>query len=131
MVGSLWVIGYVVAPALFSFLQNDNLAGEIAGQMFHLASAIVLISGLVLILSVAIASGSNWFRDKRVHLIFLMLIGMSVVEFVLNPMVQKARDTDAFGPLHGASAVLYLLISGLGLLLVVVWDTASFKEGNQ
>ena len=33
--GSLWTIGYIVAPTLFAMLEDRQLAGSIAGRLFH------------------------------------------------------------------------------------------------
>lgn len=120
MVGALWTIGYVVAPVLFSFLDNDALAGRIAGQFFHVSAWIVLSAGVMLMFLFSKFS-SLTFAHWPMRLLAGMLGGMALLEFVLNPMVQQARDSQWFGPLHGVSALLYLIISITGGFLVWMW----------
>ena len=126
-VGGLWVIGYVVAPILFSSLDDRRMAGELAGNMFTAINYIGLVCGLVL-LALAISKAAVWLKDLRVVALLLMLALIAVSAFVLQPMMQELKQigilpgSDAaaqFKLLHGVSSVLYLLTSLLGLFLVL------------
>jgi len=119
-VGSLWVVGFIVAPVLFTELNDRALAGSTAGTLFTVTSYIGLASGSVLLLLNAVV-------HKRINWRALVLLGMLslivIGQFVITPMVADLRlqgltDTPRFGQLHGVASVLFLLTSVLGLVLV-------------
>ncbi len=126
-VGGLWVAGYVVAPSLFATLDDRQLAGRLAGQVFHIMSYIGFVAGGLLLFSVVINRGSSWWRDSRAFLLLVMLILVAVGAGILQPMMQELKlagiapgteQAAAFGRLHGISSIFYLLTSLLGLWLV-------------
>ena len=118
--GSLWVVGFIVAPVLFAELDDRALAGSIAGTLFTLTSYIGLVCGsLLLLLNAAIRKRINW----RVLVIVAMLLLIVIGQFVITPMVVELRvqgltDTPRFGQLHGVASVLFLMTSVLALALV-------------
>lgn len=126
-VGGLWVAGYVVAPSLFATLDDRQLAGQLAGQIFHLVSYIGLVVGASLLISVIAQKCGGWLRDRRAQILLLMLLGVALSVSVLQPMMQELKllgiapgteQAAQFGRLHGVSAILHLLNSLLGLWLV-------------
>ena len=127
MVGTLWVIGYVVAPTLFAFLSDDSLAGSIAGRMFKVGAWVEIAAAIGLLLS-ALLADQKALSQTRYKLVLLMLIMIIAIQFGLNPLVEQARGSDAFGPLHGVSAFSYLIVSGLGLFLVLTWEPGGGKD---
>ncbi len=128
-VGGLWVAGYVAVPALFATLDDKQLSGQIAGQLFSYISYIGLLSGGFLLMSVAIRAGNAWLRAWRVWVLVTMLILVVIGGFVLQPMmfdlkmgglVAGSEQAAQFGLIHGISSLLYLINSLLGLWLVSV-----------
>ena len=119
-VGSLWVVGFIVAPVLFTELNDRALAGSTAGTLFTITSYIGLASGSVLLLlNAVIRKRINWRALVLLGMLSLIVIG----QFVITPMVADLRlqgltDTPRFGQLHGVASVLFLLTSVLGLVLV-------------
>ena len=122
-VGGLWAIGYVAAPTLFAILDDRQLAGALAGQMFHIISYIGLASGILLLASVLKRTGLEW----RAWVLIIMLVLVATGEFVLQPMMESLKlqglieGSEAkkqFGMLHGVASVIYLVESLLGLALV-------------
>ena len=119
-VGSLWVVGFIVAPVLFTELNDRALAGSTAGTLFTVTSYIGLASGSVLLLlNAVVRKRSNWRALVLLGMLSLIVIG----QFVITPMVADLRlqgltDTPRFGQLHGVASVLFLLTSVLGLVLV-------------
>ena len=119
-VGSLWVAGFIVAPLLFSELDDRALAGSVAGSLFTLTSYIGLACGSLLL----VFNGVNFRRiNWRAVVIVGMLLLVVVGQFVITPMVADLRvqgltDTPRFGQLHGLASVLFILTSVLGLVLV-------------
>jgi hypothetical protein len=122
-VGGLWSIGYIVAPALFANLEDRALAGSLAGILFHIIALVGLACGALLLLFNQLrAAGKrlNW----RALVLIAMLVLVAVGEFWFAPMIAGLRsgglvDSKQFAQLHGLAALLYLVTSLLGLLLVV------------
>jgi len=119
-VGSLWVAGFIVAPLLFSELDDRALAGTIAGSLFTLTGYVGLLCGSVLLLLNATHFKSiNWRAVVIVSMLLLVVFG----QFVITPMVADLRvqgltDSPRFGQLHGLASILFLATSVLGLVLV-------------
>lgn len=125
-VGGLWVVGYLVVPILFASLDNRQLAGNLAGQLFQVISIVGLIAGSLLLVSTLMNTATNWKRSWRVWVLLVMLLLVIMGTFVLQPMMQEIKLrglvpgselASQFGILHGVSSVLYLITSLLGLCL--------------
>lgn len=123
-VGGLWAIGYIAAPTLFAMLDDRQLAGSLAGQMFHIISYIGLICGALLLASLVKRTGLQW----RVWIIITMLVLVAAGEFILQPMMESLKmqgliegsaQKSQFGMLHGIASLMYLMESLLGLGLVI------------
>ena len=122
-VGGLWAIGYVAAPTLFSVLDDKSLAGNLAGQMFHIISYIGLLCGTLLIISVFHRNRLQW----QFWVLLLMLVLVASSEFILQPMMAELKAQGLlegspikkqFGILHGVASTIYLIVSLCGLSLV-------------
>ncbi len=119
-VGSLWVVGFLVAPVLFAELDDRALAGSLAGSLFTITSYIGLsCGGVLLVLNGVRYRAINWRAIVMAAMLVLVVIG----QFVVTPMVAELRvqgltDTPRFGQLHGLASILFLLTSALGLILV-------------
>jgi hypothetical protein len=129
--GSLWTIGYVVAPTLFLSLHDNVLAGTIVGAL--LRSQAWLAIGCALLLLVLLRRGDidPVRRKSSVLIIGAMLACALVIYLGLQPvMAQLKLDAGAaglagtpqgrsFGMLHGLSQLFYLVESVLaGWLLL-------------
>lgn len=129
-VGGLWISGYLIAPLLFSTLDDRRLAGEIAGRIFSAMNYLGLSCALLLLISLIYDAGQRWQRSWRVWAVVAMFILISIIEFIVQPMMQglKAATPEGFiagsaaaarfGLLHGVSSLLYLITSIVGLALV-------------
>lgn len=123
-VGSMWTVGYIVAPVLFQMLEN-SVAGNVAGQLFSIVSYIGLFSAAALIINLVMQHGfqkAHW----QLWVLCGMLVLIVIVQFVLQPMMAElktegitAENKTEFGRLHGVSSVLFLCNSLAGLALVV------------
>jgi hypothetical protein len=126
-VGALWVAGFIVAPLLFSELDERALAGSLAGSLFTVTSYLGLLCGGVLLLFNGLNYRAiNWRAVVIVSMLLLIVVG----QFVITPMVAGLReagltDTPRFGQLHGIASVLFIVTSVLGLMLVAA------GEGNR
>ena len=131
--GSLWTVGYLVAPTLFATLSDRALAGTIAGSMFHVQAMVSLVCGMLLMLLLWLAT-PDWRavrRRKVLAIIAGMLLCTVAVHFGLQPMMAELRASglveeavkSRFGLLHGVSSVIYLVQSVLAVwLLAIVAD---------
>ncbi|HDN69361.1 MAG TPA: DUF4149 domain-containing protein [Gammaproteobacteria bacterium] len=119
-VGALWVAGFIVAPLLFSELDDRALAGSLAGSLFTVTSYLGLCCGsLLLIINGLSCRAINWRAVTVASMLLLVVIG----QFVITPMVVELRaqgltDSARFGQMHGAASVLFIITSVLGLVLV-------------
>lgn len=126
-VGSLWAIGYIAAPVLFHALEDRQLAGNLAGEMFTIVYYIGIVAAPLLLVSLWGRTG-RVVREWRFWAIAAMLVLVCIGLFVLQPRMQAlkaqgelVRGTEQaaqFGRLHGLSSALYLATSLAGLALV-------------
>lgn len=129
-VGGLWISGYLVAPILFSMLDDRQLAGQLAGQVFQIMNYIGMAAGAYLLTSTFVRNGEKHFtKEWRVWALTIMLIIVLVAAFIIQPMMQELKmhgiaegsiQAKEFGRLHGLSSILFLINSVLGLLLVAI-----------
>lgn len=129
--GSLWTVGYVVAPVLFSTLSDRTLAGTLAGAVFRTQAWISLVCG-VLLLALVWADKENLSRTFLIKLLISMLACTLIGYFGLQPYMAELRAIAAqsggimndamrsrFGWLHGAASAIYLVQSVLAVGLVL------------
>ena len=121
--GAIWGVGYLAAPILFENLDDPALAGMLAGKMFAVVAWLSMVAGPVMAALTIFTSN----RSKRRSLKLLCIAGvmgcMAAVHWWLRPMMDAARLPDGspgedFLLIHGASAIVYLLASLLGLVLL-------------
>lgn len=131
--GSLWTVGYLVAPTLFSTLSDRVLAGTIAGAMFHAEAMLSL--GCALALLVLLKFGTADWTPKRRRTVLALIAAMAlctvVSHFGLQPLmaelkaaagpggVMESAGKQRFGMLHGISSVIYLIQSFLAGWLIL------------
>lgn len=132
-VGSLWTIGYVVAPTLFTTLDDRILAGTIAGRLFRVEAWISVACAIILLILVRAFSSDIGENQRRtcIWLLFAMLACTLLGYFGLQPFMAALREASGpagvmdsdmkmkFGLLHGAASALYLIQSLLGVALLI------------
>lgn len=130
MAGSLWVVGYMVAPTLFATLERER-AGEVAGQLFtHVAWVVMASTALLIMFRRALAPGlSRWVTSCLWVILALAALG----HFGMRPHMATLKAANAsgrlateayrsaFGRAHGISAILYLTQSVLAAAIVAGW----------
>jgi len=140
-VGSLLAVGYLVAPAIFSTMTDRQAAGMVAGSIFRLEAYLSLIVciGLMVLANLLVNRGLNQFRLIR-WLLLIMLLCSIAAAFIFIPWMNTLRDNalaqgmpvmlspsaTLFGRLHGASSILFMLQSILGVYLV--WRLSKNRE---
>lgn len=124
-IGGMWAIGYIAAPTLFTLLDDRKMAGQLAGQMFHIINWIGLICGILLLILIIKRYGRIW----QLWVLLAMVLVVANNEFVLQPMMadlkalglqEGSEAKSRFGMLHGVSSILYLFTSIMGLILVAI-----------
>lgn len=132
-VGGLWVIGYAVAPVLFSTLTDRALAGLVAGRLFSLMAGIGLGCAAYLILYRLACHGAAALRQGLFRTVLAMLALTLAGEFGVQPVmaalkaqaqalpvqVMESALRDRFVLWHGVASVLYLLQSALGGFMII------------
>lgn len=137
--GSLWTVGYLVAPILFGTLEDKVLAGTIAGSLFQAEAWLSLACGLLLVLLCKstineLTIDKLLAKERKVVLLLIasMLACTVVGYFVLHPYMADLRvlmreavgpaltaAQTRFGLMHGFSSVMYLLESLLAAALIL------------
>ena len=127
--GSLWTVGYLVAPTLFATLSDRVLAGTVAGSMFR-SEAWLSVACALVFLAVLRWHAADARRRTLALLAGVMLVCTLVSHFGLQPLMAALREAAGpagvmaseaktrFGILHGVSSVIYLVQSVLAGLLI-------------
>lgn len=132
-VGSLWAVGYIVAPTLFATLADRVLAGTIVGSIFRVEAWVSLGCGVSLLLLFWSGRGINpeWPRKRVLVLIAAMLACTLVGYFGLQPYMAALKEaagpagmaaagtSTQFAWLHGIASTIYLMQSLLGIVLIL------------
>ena len=129
--GSLWNVGYVIAPLLFATLTDRTQAGSLAGLFFKAEAWISLVCGVSL-LAMLWTDKQNPSRIYLIKLVIAMLLCTVIGYFGLQPFMAELRSIAAqsggvmddavrsrFGLLHGAASAIYLIQSVLAFGLVL------------
>ena len=131
--GSLWTIGFVVAPTLFGTLSDRVLAGNIAGSLFRVEAWLSIACALVLLALLQWAPGALAPKRRRLlgALVLSMLVCALLSHFGISPLMAelKAQAQGAsgimdeamrsrFGMLHGVSTVIFAVQSLLAGVLI-------------
>jgi hypothetical protein len=118
--GSLWTICGIVAPTLFSTLDDRHLAGRIAAELFRIETWLGLAVALLLV--ALVLARRALLPGAAVFWLIAVTAGAPLAsELVLGPMMDTARaanDMSRFGMLHGAAAAMFLAACGAALALV-------------
>ena len=132
-VGSILTVGYLVAPTIFGTLTDRQVAGMVAGSIFKVEaylSTIVCIA-LMVLANLLVTRGLTQYRVIRLILLGMLLCSVAA-SFVFIPWMNTLRDqallngmpvmlspsAELFGKLHGASSIVFMIQSALGLYLV-------------
>ena len=129
--GSLWTIGFVVAPTLFATLSDRVLAGSIAGSLFRVEAWLSIACALILLALLQWAPGALEPKRRRLlgALVLSMLVCALVSHFGITPLMSELKAQapsgimdDAmrsrFGMLHGVSTLVFAVQSLLAGVLI-------------
>lgn len=124
--GSLWTVGYLVAPTLFVTLADRELAGTIAARMFGAQAWLSIGCALAMLLLVWREQRYDGARRRTLYGIVLAMLACTLVShFGIQPQMEVLRASvgpsgmmiasaqSQFGVLHGVASVIYLIQSVL------------------
>lgn len=129
-VGSLWTVGYLVAPTLFLSLADRVLAGTIAGKLFRVEAWVSLVIGCALLWMLRLGQSRSPTRVVMFKLVAAMVACTLIGYFALQPSMAALREAAVsgvlegtartqFGVLHAVASAIYLIQSVLGIMLVM------------
>ena len=128
--GSLFALGAVAAPVLFSSLEDKQLAGMLAGKMFAVGAWVGMVAGTFLLLHRLIRDGRAALKSLFFWVVLLMLLLTLAGHFGIQPILQNLKNqalplavmqsvfADRFAEWHGISRILWIIQSLLGVVLV-------------
>ncbi len=129
-VGALWMTG-LTAYVLFDTLQDKQLAGSLAGELFTIVSYIGMASAFYLLIQRLLDYGTGALKQSFFWAVFVMLLLVLAGHFGIQPLLAQLK-TDAlpndvmqsvfanrFRNWHGVASVAYLLECLLGFVLVL------------
>lgn len=133
--GSLWTVGYLVAPTLSATMTDRKLFGSVAGSIFRSEAWLTVACALAMLVLVALAGELEPKRRKTLNWLVTGMLACTLVGyFALQPMMASLREAagplgvmesanvsqkSLFGILHGVSALFFLVQSILGVALVI------------
>jgi hypothetical protein len=129
-VGALWATG-LSAYVLFSSLQDKQLAGSLAGQLFSIVSYIGMASGFYLLIQRLLEYGTGALKQSFFWAVLLMLLLVLFGHFGIQPILAQLKAdampsdvmhsifAERFGKWHGIASGAYLLECLLGFVLVL------------
>ena len=129
--GSLWTVGFVVAPSLFATLSDRMLAGTIAGSLFRVEAWLSIACALILLALLQWGAGALEPKRRRLlgALVLAMLVCTLVSYFGITPLMAELRAQapsgvmdeamrSRFGMLHGVSTLIFGVQSLLAGVLI-------------
>ncbi|ALK96679.1 hypothetical protein AB595_02875 [Massilia sp. WF1] len=129
--GSVWALSYLAAPSAFAVLDSTQ-AGNVVGVMLTRLAWLSMVLAPLLAVLVSRAGDLEPKRRRRLYWLIGGMLACSLVVYLgLQPMMAAIREAagpagvraspqwGTFAALHGASQVLYLVESVLGVFLVV------------
>lgn len=131
--GSLWTIGFIVAPTLFGTLSDRVLAGNIAGSMFRAEAWLSIACALVLLALLQWGAGALELKRRRLlgALVLSMLVCALLSHFGISPLMAELKAQaqgssgimdeamrSRFGMLHGVSTLIFAVQSLLAGVLI-------------
>ncbi|MDO4997211.1 MAG: DUF4149 domain-containing protein [Neisseria sp.] len=124
-------MGYVVAPVLFSRLERLE-AGYIAGVVFAVNAYFGLLAWALVYWVLHREDGYVFYRSSNRLIkqgVGVLLVLLAINQFLITPVIEAHKNQldywllnligGSFAAWHGASSIVYLLSSVLGLVLLL------------
>lgn len=133
-VGGMFAVGYMAAPMLFARLPDRMLAGDVAGTLFTAQSWVAIACAAYVILYLISKQGRLALTTAVFRIVVVMLLLTLIGHFGIQPVLLQLKAEamplsvmasplrDQFALWHGASSLLFVAESLLGLWLVAWQD---------
>jgi hypothetical protein len=128
--GALWLSG-LNAYLLFERLQDTQMAGMLAGQLFTAVSYIGMVSGAYLVIFRMFQFGTSAFKQAFFWAVLLMLLLVLAGHFGIQPILEGLKNqalpsdvmqsvfADRFRTWHGVASIAYVIESMLAVVMVL------------
>ncbi|MEK9826458.1 MAG: DUF4149 domain-containing protein [Methylotenera sp.] len=128
--GALWLSG-LNAYLLFERLQDTQMAGMLAGQLFTAVSYIGMVSGAYLVIFRVFQFGTSAFKQAFFWAVLVMLLLVLAGHFGIQPILESLKNqalpldvmqsvfADRFRTWHGVASVAYLIECLLAVVMVL------------
>jgi hypothetical protein len=129
--GSLWAVGYLVAPTLFASV-NSTLAGAMVGRLLRSEAWLSIACAAVMLVLLRFAPELDARRRRLLDLLVLGMLACTLAVYLgIQPMMAQLREAAGpggvrgspqwtqFAILHGISQLVYVIESVLAAVLVI------------
>ncbi len=128
--GALWLSG-LNAYLLFERLQDTQMAGMLAGQLFTAVSYIGMVSGAYLLIFRVFQFGTSAFKQAFFWAVLVMLLLVMAGHYGIQPILESLKNqalpsdvmqsvfADRFKTWHGVASVAYLIECLLAVVMVL------------
>lgn len=128
--GALWLSG-LNAYLLFERLQDTQMAGMLAGQLFSAVSDIGMVSGSYLLIHRLLQFGTGALKQGFFWTVLAMLLLVLAGHFGIQPILESLKAqalpsdamqsvfADRFRTWHGVASVAYLIECLLAVVMVL------------
>ena len=130
--GSLWTVGYLVAPTLFATLHDSALAGTIVGSLLKSEAWVSIVCAVLLFILVGTARSVDAVQKRRLLTVVGVMVACALVIYLgVQPAMAALKEAAGgtamrqspqwtqFAILHGVSQLLYVVESVLAAVLVI------------
>lgn len=129
-VGALWATGFG-AYIIFDTLQDKQLAGSLAGQLFTMVSYLGVASAFYLLIQRLLGYGTGALKQSYFWAVLAMLLLILAGHFGIQPILAQLKAdalpadvmhsifAERFGKWHGIASLAYLAECLLGFVLVL------------
>lgn len=130
-IGGLWMTA-IMAYVLFKFIDDHQLAGEIAGHFFNVIANIGLYGGALLLVLRLLFNGFRTIMQGYFWVLILLLFFVFVGQFIIQPSIAEIKQAalpldvlnsqyaEDFKTMHNIASVVYMVECVLGLIIVVL-----------
>ena len=144
-IGGILFFSFVVAPAVFSFLPAQEVAGRIVARSLGSLHVIGLTCGVIFLASTFLLQLKRTRPLRAAILLMILLTGLS--QFGITPKIEKIREAvggsiqalphqdagrAAFDRLHQISVILecLVLLAGIGAVGMLAAENANAVDGS-